>query len=61
MAQGEYVCGMEPANCGISGRKLEREKGNLKYIKPGERINFNLEFEILDSKEGIVSLKKKLR
>lgn len=54
---GEYVCGIEPANSLVRGRKEERERGNLKFIKPGEILKYRLEFNILGSKKEIENLK----
>jgi len=53
MGIGEYVCGMEPCNNYVGGRKAERERGSLKFIEPGESIDFRLEFNILKSGDEI--------
>lgn len=39
MGQGEYVLGLEPANCVPENRNNNRDKGTLKTIAPGEIIN----------------------
>ncbi|MHB8277529.1 MAG: aldose 1-epimerase family protein [Candidatus Humimicrobiaceae bacterium] len=57
---GEYVCGIEPANSLVRGRSVEKEKGTLKFIKPGEKINFRVEFNILTSKKEIENFKEKV-
>ena len=57
---GEYVCGIEPCNSTVGGRKAERENGNLKSIEPGETVKFRLEFNVLRSNTEITSLKKRL-
>lgn len=59
MGMGEYVCGIEPCNSPVGGRKAEREKGTLKFIEPGESVDFRLEFNILKSNEDINKFKKK--
>ena len=59
MGAGEYVCGIEPANSPVLGRKTEREKGTLKFIEPGESINYRLEFNILTSNKDIETFKNK--
>jgi hypothetical protein len=59
MGQGEYVCGIEPANSLVRGRKIEREKGTLKFIEPGEKVNYRLEFNILTSNKDIEKFKDK--
>lgn len=53
MANGEYGCSLEPANSFVRGRKTEREEGNLRFIKPGEKINYKLEINILKSNKDI--------
>lgn len=42
MGEGEYVCGIEPANCRVLGRAAEREAGRLQTIAPGERRRFSV-------------------
>jgi hypothetical protein len=42
MGEGEYVCGIEPANCKVLGRAAEREAGRLQTIKPGETRRFSV-------------------
>ena len=39
MASSDYVCGLEPTNCYIMGRKSERENGTLPKLKPFETVN----------------------
>lgn len=47
MAEGEYVLGLEPANCHVEGRLKEREVfKTLQYIQPGEIKKTGLEFEV---------------
>jgi hypothetical protein len=59
MGMGEYVCGIEPVNSLVRGRKIEREKGTLRFIEPGEKINYRLEFNILTSNKDIEIFKNK--
>jgi Domain of unknown function (DUF4432) len=42
MGEGEYVCGIEPANCLVMGRAAEREAGRLQHIAPGETRKFGV-------------------
>lgn len=42
MGQGEYVCGIEPANCKVLGRASERVAGRLQTIEPGETRSFSV-------------------
>ena len=48
VGEGEYVLGMEPANCLVQGRAKERERGTLKFLDPGEKRDFVLRIGILD-------------
>ena len=44
MASGDYVCGLEPTNCYIMGRKLERENGTLPVLQPFETVKTEVKF-----------------
>jgi len=46
MGQGEYVCGIEPANCRVLGRSAERAAGRLETILPGETRNFTVSLTV---------------
>lgn len=48
VGEGEYVLGMEPANCWVQGRAEERERGTLKFLEPGEKREFLVRIGILD-------------
>ena len=37
-----YLTGLEPATCGILGRAVERERGTLVTLEPGERRPFDV-------------------
>jgi hypothetical protein len=49
LGQGDYVLGIEPANCHVEGRAAERARGTLEFIAPGEKRQFHLELGVLDS------------
>jgi len=42
LGQGMYLTGIEPANCGVSGRLAERAAGAVDVLAPGERRTFEL-------------------
>lgn len=46
MGQGAYVLGLEPANCGVEGRSVDRERGTLEYLEAGESREFQVEIEV---------------
>jgi galactose mutarotase-like enzyme len=43
---GVHVLGIEPANCYVEGRAVERERGTLEMLAPGETRLFELEFSV---------------
>lgn len=47
VSQGEYVLGLEPANCLVEGRDKERQRGTLVHLEPGETRSYHLQVEIL--------------
>ncbi len=59
--EGEYVAGIEPANCGVAGRVEERKAGTLKYIAPGETKHVHLKFEVLEGLSEIGQLEQKAK
>lgn len=48
MGVGEYVMGLEPANCHPDGQAKERADGTLKTLKPGESVEFLVQIAIRD-------------
>jgi len=46
MGQGEYVLGLEPANCLVEGRSRERARGTLQTLEPGESRDFQVEITV---------------
>ena len=53
MGGDEYFCEIGPANSFVRGRKIEREKNNIRFIKPGEKVKNKIEFTLLDSTSDI--------
>lgn len=47
MGEGEYVIGLEPANCTSEGRVVNRDNGTLRYLEPGEKQKIKCSFEIV--------------
>ena len=58
MGMGEYVCGIEPCTSKFGPRKITDKTGNLKFVKPGEKVTFNLELNVLSSVDEIKALEK---
>jgi hypothetical protein len=47
LAAGMYVTGIEPANCGVAGRAVERRERGLDLLAAGESRSFQLAIEAL--------------
>lgn len=56
VGQGEYVTGLEPANCLVEGRDKDRERGILQFLEPGESRENLLEIGVLDGVAEIDAL-----
>jgi len=61
MGEGDYVVGMEPANCKVEGRTKERQRKELVMLKPGETKKFSLEVGVLRGKAQIEEFERKLK
>lgn len=53
VGEGEYVLGLEPANCWVEGRAKERERGTLQFLEPGEQRECVVHIGILDGSRAI--------
>ncbi len=60
MGQGDYVCGIEPANCRVMGRAGERAAGRLQFIAPGEVRHFGVTLSVLKGEAEIAEAKAAL-
>ncbi len=49
----EYVIGMEPSNCRVQGRDVDRLEGRLQFLKPGETREYHLEIGVLTAAEEV--------
>lgn len=61
MGQGEYVCGIEPANCRVLGRNKEREAGRLQTIAPGEERIFSSTLSVVSGVEELTQAEAQVR
>ncbi|MFW6035319.1 MAG: aldose 1-epimerase family protein [Halothermotrichaceae bacterium] len=57
--EGNYVAGLEPANCHVEGRDREREKYSLIELSSGEQRNYQIEVGILKDKQEVNKFKNK--
>ena len=60
MSRGEYVCGIEPANCRVLGRAAERAAGRLQTIGAGETRTFHVEITALGGADDIAAAERSL-
>lgn len=49
--EGTYVCGLEPANCRVTGRARARDEADLRFIEPGEVRTSTVEFAVVSGAE----------
>jgi hypothetical protein len=61
MGEGDYVVGMEPANCLVEGRDVDRAAGRLQFLEPGEGREYHLEIGVLASTEEIEAFREATR
>ncbi|QHW31236.1 aldose 1-epimerase family protein [Paenibacillus rhizovicinus] len=43
---GVHALGIEPANCGVEGLEVERQRGTLRMLEPGESVQYELKLSI---------------
>jgi hypothetical protein len=60
LSSGEYVCALEPATYWETPRHKLREEGRLKFLQPGEQVNYHLELGTLDGEAAISEFRRKL-
>jgi len=60
LEDGHYVTGLEPSNCLVEGRSVEREKGTLFYLNPGESREIHIEIGLLTSIKAIEEIQSEL-
>jgi hypothetical protein len=61
MMSGDYVLGIEPANCLCNGRLDEKDRGTLKRIAPFNKMKFDLELGVLEGVEEIKEFERYIR
>lgn len=48
--EGDYVLGLEPANCKGGGRRKTREANILKFLDPQEEVKYHIIVTLLDER-----------
>jgi hypothetical protein len=61
MMSGDYVLGIEPANCLCNGRLDEKERSMLKRIAPFQKMSFDIELGVLEGTEEINEFEEYIR
>jgi hypothetical protein len=61
MGEGEYVLGMEPCNCYVSGRTDPQNKEIRTFLQPGEKLYFDVTAEIYSGAAQLKALKNKIK
>jgi len=54
---GNYVCGLEPANCHVRGRAWERKQGTLEFLQPGQEKIYRIDIAALPDNQAIEDVK----
>lgn len=54
----EYVIGLEPCNCHVDGRDVDRAEGRLQFLKPGETREYHLEITVLTTADEVAQFEK---
>lgn len=49
MGEKDYVLGLEPCNHKLYGRKKLRDEKSLKFIEPGQKMDFKVGFDFFDN------------
>lgn len=57
MGAGDYVMGFEPGNTTIDGIEDAIQNGSMKYLEPGEEVEYKMEVKMLKGKEEFNKLK----
>ncbi|MGQ9553515.1 MAG: aldose 1-epimerase family protein [Anaerolineae bacterium] len=60
MGEGDYVVGMEPANCGVEGRNVDRANGTLVCLEPGEERQYQLELGLIVGESEYQEFRKRM-
>ncbi len=58
--RGYYAAELGPSNCHVAGRAKERADGTLKFLGPGEKVNYRLKIRVSEG-TGIAAVEDKIR
>ncbi len=57
MGEQDYTLGLEPCNCGVSGRDVDEANGLLHTIEPGEQKEYRLAFGPVTTADQVAALR----
>jgi len=57
---GQFVMGIEPANCGVEGRPVDRERGWLDRLKPGQIKKYHATIDVLEGTGELAQFRKQV-
>ncbi|ACZ43127.1 conserved hypothetical protein [Thermobaculum terrenum ATCC BAA-798] len=60
MGARDYVCALEPANYWETPRHVLREEGRLRFLQPGEEVDYYLEIGALTSVEEVQAFEREI-
>lgn len=61
LSKGDYITGIEPANCYAEGCNAARKNGRLETIEPGEMREFTIHYGIMEGTEAIGQFKRQVK
>ncbi len=58
--KGYYTAELGPSNCRVAGRAKERAEGTLRFLEPGEKVNYKLKIRVSEG-TGIAPVEEQIR
>lgn len=55
---GQFVMGIEPANCGVEGRPIDRKRGWLARLRPGQTKKYHARIDVLEGAAQLAQFKR---
>lgn len=56
--QGEFVMGIEPANCGVEGRSVDRKRGWLDHLKSRQTKTYRTVIDVIEDPAELARFRK---
>lgn len=58
MGERDYVLGLEPGNTHVLGRDVMRQEKNLKVLEAGEKVTYQVKFQVLENLEAFNQIRE---